>query len=74
MFARDYDCWKTHLVNDDYTSQAWSNPNDTYYASVGWKAVDERIGNYIKNITSSQSSKTLEKLYRSPRERGCPPL
>ncbi len=48
FFARDYDCWKEHWINEDYAFQAWNNTDGTYDAKVGWSEVDRRIGNYIK--------------------------
>jgi hypothetical protein len=53
FFARDYDCWKDNWINEDYAFQAWSNPDGTYDAKVGWSEVDRRIGNYIKDNAST---------------------
>ena len=49
FFARDYQCWKEHWVNEDYAFQAWNNTDGTYDAKVGWSEVDRRIGTYIKD-------------------------
>lgn len=54
FFARDYDCWKDNWIDEDYAFQAWSNPDGTYDAKVGWSEVNRRIGNYIK-----QNAETL---------------
>ncbi len=49
FFARDYECWKKHWVNEDYAFQAWNNDDGTYDAKVGWSEIDRRTGNYIKD-------------------------
>ncbi|MCX8211672.1 MAG: hypothetical protein OTI34_11535 [Lewinella sp.] len=48
FFARNYECWKEHWVNENYAFQAWNNLNGTYDAKVGWSEVDRRVGTYIK--------------------------
>ncbi|WP_020567819.1 hypothetical protein [Neolewinella persica] len=53
FFARDYDCWKENWVDEDYAFQAWNNQDGTYDAKVGWSEVDRRVGNYIKENTST---------------------
>lgn len=49
FFARDYECWKEHWVNEDYAFQAWNNTDGTYDAKVGWSEIDRRVGNFIKD-------------------------
>lgn len=58
FFHRDYDCWKQQWVQGDHVFQAWSNSDATIDARTGWTAVDEGIGNYIKNnpVPEGQSS------------------
>ncbi|MFN7117507.1 MAG: hypothetical protein ACK4TA_11960 [Saprospiraceae bacterium] len=48
FYQRNYDCWKATWAQTDYVFQAWNNDNGTFDASTGWKAVDNRIGTFIK--------------------------
>lgn len=49
FFARDYDCWKGHYAHVDYAFQAWNNMDGTFKASIGWPAINESAGQYIKD-------------------------
>jgi hypothetical protein len=48
FFFRDYESWKNQWVQADYTFHAWNFSDGSCGASIGWQAVDEKIGNYIK--------------------------
>lgn len=48
FFNRDYESWQQFFVQEDYAFQAWSNADGGFSASVGWPAIDKRIGDYIK--------------------------
>jgi len=48
FFFRDYEGWKDQWVQADYTFHAWNFSDGSFGASIGWQAVDEKIGNYIK--------------------------
>lgn len=48
FFFRDYEEWKNQWVQADYVFHAWNFSDGSCGASIGWKAVDEKIGNYIK--------------------------
>lgn len=58
FFARDYECWKEHWVNESHAFQAWNNADGSSDASFGWQAIDERIGNFIKEhpLNGAESS------------------
>jgi hypothetical protein len=49
FFFRDYEGWKKQWIQADYVFHAWNFADGSYGASVGWAAVDEKIGNYIKS-------------------------
>ncbi len=49
FFNRDYESWQQYFVREDYAFQAWSNADGSFSASVGWPAIDQRIGEYIKS-------------------------
>lgn len=49
FYKRDYNCWKECFAQTDYAFQAWNNSDGTVDAKSGWKEVDEKIGQYIKN-------------------------
>jgi hypothetical protein len=49
FFFRDYEGWKNHWLQADYVIHAWNNSDGSCATSIGWVAVDEKIGNYIKN-------------------------
>jgi hypothetical protein len=49
FFFRDYESWKSHWLQADYVFHAWNNSDGSCSASIGWQAVDEKIGNYIKS-------------------------
>lgn len=49
FFERNYDCWKTAWVNEDYAFLAWNTSKGGYDSAVGWKAIDKMSGDYIKN-------------------------
>lgn len=49
FYRRDYEGWKQNYIQKDYAFQGWSNDDGTFDASVGWQAIDKRIGEYIKN-------------------------
>jgi hypothetical protein len=49
FYKRDYEGWKQNFIQKDYAFQGWSNGDGTFDASVGWQAIDKRIGEYIKN-------------------------
>jgi hypothetical protein len=48
FFNRDYESWQQYFVQEDYAFQAWNNAAGDFSASVGWPAIDKRIGDYIK--------------------------
>ncbi|NBA87007.1 hypothetical protein GVN16_14640 [Emticicia sp. CRIBPO] len=48
FFRRDYNCWQDKFVHNDYAYQAWSNSDGTFDASVGWNAINNNLGKYIK--------------------------
>lgn len=48
FFFRDYEGWKDQWVQADYTFHGWNFSDGSCGASIGWQAVDEKIGNYIK--------------------------
>lgn len=48
FFKRDYESWQQYFVQEEYAFQAWNNAGGDFSASVGWAAVDKRIGDYIK--------------------------
>jgi hypothetical protein len=58
FYKRDYEGWKGHFIQRDYAFQAWNNGDGSFDASVGWKDIDQRIGDYIKAnpVTSGQAS------------------
>ncbi len=49
FYKRDYEEWKQNFIQKEYAFQGWSNSDGTFDVSVGWKAIDERIRDYIKN-------------------------
>lgn len=49
FYKRDYEGWKANFIQEAYAFQGWSNADGTFDAQVGWNAVDERTGRYIKN-------------------------
>ena len=49
FFARDYECWKAHYAHVDYAFQAWNNMDGTFNAKVGWTAINNNAGQYIKD-------------------------
>ncbi len=49
FYKRDYDGWKQNFIQKEYAFQGWSNSDGSFDASVGWRAIDQRIGEYIKN-------------------------
>jgi hypothetical protein len=58
FYKRDYNCWKECFAQTDYVFQAWNNSDGTVDAKSGWKEVDEKIGQYIKNnpVPAGESS------------------
>ena len=56
FFARDYDSWKAHYVQEDYAFQAWSNRDGTFDSSVGWDNIDNSVGRYIHDNPEPVSS------------------
>jgi hypothetical protein len=49
FFARDYECWKAHYAHVDYAFQAWNKMDGTFNAQVGWTAINNSAGQYIKD-------------------------
>lgn len=49
FYKRDYEAWKENFVQKDYVFQAWTNPDGSFEAKVGWNEVDKRTGAYIKS-------------------------
>lgn len=49
FFLRDYEGWKNQWVQADYVFHAWNFSDGSCGASIGWAAVNEKIGDYIKN-------------------------
>ena len=49
FYARDYECWKAHFAHVDYAFQAWNKADGTFSANVGWTALDNVAGKYIKD-------------------------
>ncbi|MCA1758841.1 MAG: hypothetical protein LC658_03645 [Bacteroidales bacterium] len=49
FFFRDYEGWKNQWIQADYVFHGWNNSDGSCGTSIGWHAVDEKIGNYIKN-------------------------
>lgn len=48
FYKRDYEAWKKHYVQADYSFQAWNNGDGTIDAKTGWAEVDAKIGQYIR--------------------------
>ena len=65
FFKRDYECWKGTYVTENYAFQAWTNPDGTFNARVGWKEIDEKISKYMKDypvpVRVSRDSKVERK-------------
>ncbi|MEO1416648.1 MAG: hypothetical protein AAFW00_15300 [Bacteroidota bacterium] len=40
FFSRDYDAWASCFLHVPQALQAWSNPDGSYTASVGWELID----------------------------------
>lgn len=49
FFFRDYEGWKEQWIQADYVFHAWNFSDGSCGASIGWQAVDEKIGNFIKS-------------------------
>ncbi len=47
-YSRDYDCWKETFVRDQYSSEGWSNRDDTFDVKVGWDSVNASIEKFMK--------------------------
>lgn len=64
FFQRDYKCWQQQWVQEGHVFQAWSNADGTFDARTGWTAVDEGIGNYIKNNPIQEGASSHPKVIR----------
>lgn len=64
FYKGDYDCWKQAYAQTDYSFQAWNNPDSTVDAKTGWKAVDEKIGKYIRENPAPAGGSNYPKVER----------
>ena len=60
----DYECWKATYAQTEYAFQAWNNPDGTFDAKVGWKAIDEKAGQYIKTSPKPEGGGVNPKVER----------
>lgn len=49
FFARDYACWQSYFIHEEYAFQAWTNADGSFSAGVGWKAIDSTAGQWIRD-------------------------
>ncbi|MFZ1529691.1 MAG: hypothetical protein WAT19_13125 [Ferruginibacter sp.] len=47
FFKRDYECWKIHFVQEDYSFQAWNNEDGTVDTKCGWQKIDSSVKAYL---------------------------
>jgi hypothetical protein len=64
FFKRDYEEVIKYFVHTDYAFHAWNNSDGTYSATVGWPAINEKYGNYIKDNPVSEGSSSHPKVER----------
>ena len=63
-FNLDYDCWKEMYAQTEYAFQAWNNSDGTFDARVGWKEIDEKVGQDIKNSPKPEDGGVSSKVER----------
>jgi len=64
FYERNYEGWKQNFIQKDYAFQGWNNSDGTFDASVGWKAIDQRIQDYIKNNPVKEGGSTHPRVER----------
>lgn len=64
FFKRDYEGVKKYFVQSEYAFHAWNNADGTFAATVGWRAIDEKFRNYIRQNPVPAGSSSHPKVER----------
>ena len=48
FIERNYDCWKSHWMQEEYACLTYNNEDGTYKSELGWNKINKYVGTLIK--------------------------